>query len=205
MSTNQKGCCYWLCKCFYRETKSQTSNIPNANMPVLNQTVRADSRNVPISGDTQNIIQIQSLANNEKKIQNLYKKFKINSTYTRKDVECRDELFFEQNIKYHCPICFKHYDKILKLSCCHNYICIFCAEDFLTTHIKYDFNLKCPFCGVDGKTIILDDVQVDDLMKNYSETSSPKKITNPCPNISIGNDKDVVKIEAVDTAYREEL
>jgi hypothetical protein len=48
---------------------------------------------------------------------------------------------------HECPICFRYFNRILKLKCCDNHICAFCIDDMENKALKSDKNgFACCFC-----------------------------------------------------------
>jgi hypothetical protein len=167
-----RGCWYWLCKCFYDEEETGDDNhINNGQRNVVNPS---QNRNVLTVGNDEQQFQ--------QRYEQVWSKFKIQTNIDKIKIIGKDEYDKTENVKYNCPICLKYYNHILKLSCCQNYICQFCSEDYITTNIKYNFVLNCPFCGVIDKTIILNDAKLDDSIKNYS--NSPIKKMKSDKNIA---------------------
>jgi hypothetical protein len=157
MSNNQrKGCLYWLRKCFNsEETEIGNEQIEN-NVIIINNNHQQNNNDD---------LKLKILAIDEK--------FIIETKIERNAIEGSEA--YDENTKLHCPICLKYYSHILLLQCCNNYICIYCAEDYKTTQIKYDFNIKCPICGFD-KVIRLIDADKDQPNKVYSDSPIIKKV-----------------------------
>ena len=48
---------------------------------------------------------------------------------------------------HECPICFRYFNRILKLTCCGNHICAFCIDDLQNAALKSEKNgFVCCFC-----------------------------------------------------------
>lgn len=186
MSKSKKGCCLWLTKCFTRQ--KQTEETKESSNQNDNEII--NGRHSSNNNENNNIIEQQEIENNRMllnkeddyiliKIQHISKKFQINTKFERHNIEMceiKDENIKENAlVRYNCPICFKFYFHILKSSCCSNFICLICAQDYITTQIKYDLNPKCPFCGYDESTIILSDITPNEKPKKY--TDSPDQRT----------------------------
>lgn len=211
MSINNRGCCYWLCKCLFRTNESSDSqsssqsdnreaNInPNnlhADRVISNDNNRSinTNRNLNRNQLSNVITNYNTLGNTDQEFQNRYNhiinKFKLNTQIEKQKIISLNEYAKTINNKFNCPICLKYLNHILKSSCCGNYICIFCYDDYITTNIKYDFVINCPFCGVEEKTIIFDDVKSEDILKNYTNSANQSPLNNslngnvnaPCPN-----------------------
>jgi hypothetical protein len=181
MSSNS-GCCGWLKRCFKSKpikenTNPTVTNPPNRQIVNDSQAGGREAQQVNYSRVVNNNpvsirnIPVNNTAGDDyimQRIELLKIKFKINSKYERPEIESTAE---SNNIhKFNCPICFKYYNHVLKISCCGNFICLLCAEDYVTTHIKYEFNIKCPFCGFDDNTIILNDVADNEEPKYYTDS-----------------------------------
>lgn len=156
MSNNKKrGCLEWLRRCF---TSDETE--------IGNEQIENDV--IVVNNNRQENIQ-DDLA---QKIQIIDEKFVIHTNIERTMIKSNEA--FDDSTKFNCPICLKYYSHILKLECCNNYICIYCAEDYKTTQIKYEFHIKCPICSYD-KIIKLNDADKDE-NKFYSDSPIIKHI-----------------------------
>ena len=202
MSSKKKGCCEWICTCFSSNKNDSNNIYENNNNALQKRNVviinsnRLEQPNNESNRNNINNIQNNSILNAnyrhnlidnpnhinnigedndeefKSKIIKITKKFKINSKVDKMLIASSDIPLIETNNRYNCPICFKYFNNILSLSCCKNYICLFCSEDYLTSHIKYEMNIKCPFCGSDEKTIVLDDAGTEAPLKFYSDSPS---------------------------------
>jgi hypothetical protein len=194
-TSNKKGCCYYLCKCFFLEDdldKKDKSNSQKSNDALINniQFKKQIPENKEKNENIENleIPQVQTQAHqqntqqitqqypniiidkaSEDKILHIKNKFNIQTKIKRDKIISAPDFSKELNNKYSCPICLNYFNHILKLSCCKNYICHLCSEDYLDTCIKYDFSVNCPFCGVRDKNIFLEDVLEGDKLKVYSD------------------------------------
>ncbi len=156
MSNKKRSCLDWLKRCFIAdETDVGNEHIQN-DVIVINNNRHENNQ------DDLN-----------HKIQFIEEKFVI-QTKIEKNIILSNEAY-EENTKHNCPICLKYYSNILKLECCNNFICIYCAEDYKTTQIKYEFHIKCPICSYD-KVVKLIDADKDDTSKFYSDSPIMKHI-----------------------------
>jgi hypothetical protein len=157
MSTNKKrGCVYWIRRCFISdETDIGNDQIENDVIVVNNNRQENNQDDLKL------------------KIQSIDEKFIIETKIERNTIQFSEA--YDDKTTFNCPICLKYYNQILILQCCNNYICIYCAEDYKTTQIKYDFNIKCPICGFD-KVIKLLDVDENHPNKVYSDSPIIKRV-----------------------------
>jgi hypothetical protein len=120
------------------------------------------------------------------KIKKFVEKFNIQTNVPREKIKSSTEYIKDLNNKYNCPICLNFFNYILKLSCCKNYICLLCAEDYLETCVKYEYPVNCPFCGIGNQNILLDDVIEGEPLKFYSDVDIielRKTLTGRCSRI----------------------
>lgn len=120
------------------------------------------------------------------KIKKFVEKFNIQTNVPRDKIKSSTEYSKDINNKYNCPICLNFFNYILKLSCCKNYICLLCAEDYLETCVKYNYPVNCPFCGISNTNILLDDVIEGEPLKFYSDIEIielRKTLTGRCSRI----------------------
>ena len=71
-----------------------------------------------------------------------------------------------QTFKYSCPICFRYLSAMLITSCCRNYICHFCTEDFKAK--EQTGPVCCPLCN--SEQLELEDVDPQAEVKRYSDS-----------------------------------
>ena len=83
--------------------------------------------------------------------------FEINTKYNFEDILSHIIPDKYREIRYNCPICLKFYNHILILSCCKNYICLPCTNDYTDASKKYLSKVKCPICN-NSEKINLEDV-----------------------------------------------
>jgi len=222
MSNNRRGCCYWLCKCFFitepspERRESLQNVIREGNLNSNNLIISRNHNEVTARNAQTDIYQIpqanvytqyNSMGNTEQEFQNRYnlvlRKMLLKTSIDRKKIISLNEYDKKINNKYNCPICLKYLNHILKSSCCGNYVCINCYEDYLTTNIKYEFVLNCPFCGIQDKTIIFDDVKLDETVKNYTNSRVQSPIDVSVVNNDIRNESGVSEI--IDNKNFEEM
>lgn len=199
MINEDESCFSWLCKCFKKSNNAPASLPSNSNNNNAERVVNVSNvqnnhinqqqpiANVPYNpGNSNNegppVIIINTVSHNDSnpennendnhinKKENLLHKFQISTKVPKSSIMSSESYKKEMNNKHNCPICLKYFNKIMKLSCCKNYICIFCAEDYLETCSRYEYPLNCPFCGLDDKHIIVDDVQDNEPIKSYSDS-----------------------------------
>jgi hypothetical protein len=205
MANNTRGCCYWLCKCFFSSEPSPQRRVSSHNE---NREGNLNSNNFIIGRNHNEVTarnaqtqiyqlpqayvytQYNTMGNTEQEFQNRYnlvlRKMILKTTIDREKIISLKEYDRKINNKYNCPICLKYLNHILKSSCCGNYVCIFCYEDYITTNIKYEFVLNCPFCGIQDKTIIFDDVKSEETVKNYTNSGVQSPIDVSVVNNDIG-------------------
>jgi DNA-directed RNA polymerase subunit RPC12/RpoP len=156
MSNNKKtGCLYWLKKCFISE-ETDVGNEEIENDVIVINNIRQQNHQDELN----------------KKIKVVEEKFIIETKIDKSLISSNEA--YDENTRFNCPICLKYYNHILKLQCCENFICINCAEDYKTTQIKYEFNIKCPLCSFD-KVIKLMDANDNEPNKMYSDSPIIKK------------------------------
>ena len=160
---DERGCCYYLCKCFYSEeeakdSKPQKSKTPDISHNNLIQSESFISRLNANANNNQNIPEDPAYLHVKETTANFIIQSQILNDMIEIDVKMRRDP--KVDIKYNCPICLRYFNHILQTSCCQNYICKFCAEDYLSTIIKYQKIIKCPICSSSTK-IVLSDVKLD--------------------------------------------
>jgi hypothetical protein len=154
----KKGCLYWLSRCFLdEETDEGHSQIHNE--------VILNNRN--------SFIREEIVDNSKQKMQIVEEKIKINTEIDKTNLHSNKA--YDDTTKYNCPICLKYYSNILLLQCCKNQICIYCAEEYKSTQLKYEFNIKCPFCEYD-KDMIINDAEINEPNKIYSDSPVCKQV-----------------------------
>jgi hypothetical protein len=156
-NTKRRGCLNWLRKCFISD-ETDIGNEEIENDVIIINNIRQQQHN-------------QDELN--KKIKAIEEKFIIETKVDRNYINSNQA--YDEKTKFNCPICLKYYNHILKLQCCDNFICLICAEDYKTTQIKYEFNIKCPLCSYE-KIIKLIDANEDEPNKIYSDSPIIKKI-----------------------------
>ena len=160
-----KGCCYNICKCFYPEVEEETPNLNKTTSKDVPNSVKSSLREINNNQATNLLYNNFNTFNNDndpilQHVKETTKKFQLDTNIPinllENDIKMRrDETV---DIKYNCPICMRYFNYILQTSCCNNYICKFCADQYLCTMIKYQSIIKCPICNV-AKEIILTDVK----------------------------------------------
>jgi hypothetical protein len=145
MSDKKRGCLpFFGCFAKPKTVKTIKKEIPRTDPPSLPPTRTPD------------VI--------EDRINNLEKQFIVRTSVDKEKLIIASD-YDKYITKFNCPICFKYLNRILKFECCGNYICLYCVEDYKTTHVKYEMYIKCPFCRFDR------DIHVSDV-----NTSNPEKI-----------------------------
>ena len=167
VSATDKGCCYYLCKCLYVDEEPNKPNIRiNLNNTTKSEQEKIIYHHVPHNQQTNLIHNNSPIEEDPLFLQAMEstKQFQIISQIPMHLIEYditmkRDQL---RDIIYNCPICLRYFSHILELSCCLNYICKFCADDYLSTMIKYQNVIKCPVCNSNSKEmqIVLTDVKI---------------------------------------------
>jgi hypothetical protein len=133
-NTNKRGCFYFICKCFKRSKQTPQAEVVHNNTNIPSNPVEVDDIDIRLDKVEHN--------------------FKVDSKISKVKLQSNND--YEDTTPFNCPICFKFYNNILQFNCCKNYICLYCSEDYKTTHVKYEINIKCPFCQFDGQINVTD-------------------------------------------------
>ncbi len=152
---NKKGCLSWLYKCFIDDETDEGVPQPSGEV-ILERSHQPQEQPY----------------NSKLKLKTVDEKIKINTLIDRNIIHSNQA--YDQDTKFNCPICLKYFSNILLLQCCKNQICIYCAEEYKQTQLKYDFHIKCPFCEYD-KEMIMNDADIEEPNKIYSDSPNVKK------------------------------
>ena len=163
-----EGCCYQLCRCLYPEDPKSQTKVVSVVSPVNEKVNQGEflNSNHPSNMGLNNINYNNNNNKDEDEIilhaKNSTKNFLIDTQISNCMIEFDIKMKRDERIDiiYNCPICTRYFNYILTTSCCSNYICKFCADDYLSTMIKYQNIIKCPICNVQ-KQVILTDFKYD--------------------------------------------
>lgn len=171
----KRGCLNWLRKCFLEEETITNKSTVNPNNHISGSIVNnyIINNNNNYNNMTGNSAQQPVKDESTLKIKAINEKIIIDTKVDKTSLNAA-EAFYEET-KFNCPICLKYYSNILLINCCKNYICIYCAEEYKNTHLKYDFQIKCPFCEYD-KIMVINDVDTDEPNKIYSDSPIIRKV-----------------------------
>ena len=151
--TSRINCCDWFVSFFRRKTSKNKEINPISINPGptenLNNRVDDNSRNFV------NQLIYQSIQNENKNINLNFPIIKTN--FNNDDLISLNTPDKDKDIRYNCPICLKFYNHIFVLSCCKNYLCLRCTNNYTETSKKYKSQVKCPICNYSDQ-LFLEDV-----------------------------------------------
>lgn len=101
-----------------------------------------------------------------------------------------------ERFRYSCPLCFRHFDRILATSCCRNYICGECAD--LWWHSRHPgqapepaprsaISLACPNCAFEGG-FVLASVDPGATVRRYIDSPATKEALSAAAARSVVTD-----------------
>ena len=180
------GCCQMLFTCCKKkdqipvdpETRDKKKKSKSRRTP---RHRRINTNNHDILAINQNYQAVNSPSNNRQDngqqlelqcihVQKTTEAFKIESAFPISTIVHSDKAKVDaKELKYNCPICMDYFSTILTLSCCGNYLCRLCAENYISTTIKYMTKIRCPLCNAD-ENIILSDVDPKKKVKGVSKS-----------------------------------
>jgi hypothetical protein len=165
------GCCQMIFSCC---KKNESTPLPNSTRKIRKNHRSQDSRSNNREDQNNNALQninsasrvnrpIHNEQHNQQNdlqllhVQRTTESFKIISVFALSNIiHSYNQLESTQKLLYNCPICLDFFNTILVSSCCGNYICRFCAENYISTVIKYMNVIRCPLCNADSNIELKD-------------------------------------------------
>jgi hypothetical protein len=172
----QKSCCEWLFSIFRRD--SNQNRRGDSFQPPLTNNLNPHRENNDASANENNFL--NNHGNQELPVSDNNTIY-INLPIIKTNFELNDIVSHiipdkSKDIKYNCPICLKFYNHILVLSCCKNYLCLPCLNNYIDTSKKYLSKIKCMICNCSNQ-LSLEDVdpksqviKLNNQIKNYSDS-----------------------------------
>jgi hypothetical protein len=160
-TAKNRGCCYAFCKCFYSSDEEFAHESKNL-LKTVKQKVKEEIKETEKNNNEASIVH-NTVSPNENDVlflhvkestQNFIIKSKISIDQIEFDIKMKRDQ--KVDIKYNCPICMRYFNYILQTSCCNNYLCRFCSDEYLDSMIKYQNKIKCPVCNVTAKIVLTD-------------------------------------------------
>ncbi|KAL4492539.1 hypothetical protein ABPG72_007652 [Tetrahymena utriculariae] len=161
---------------FHRRTQSVNVNMGsqhmnsnlNSQINLQNQLQHSEKRL-----DTQN--SHASLSSNKTRyytMSNQY--FKLKTKYAIHEVDFVEyrptDKTFQSYFTFDCPICYRHFNKILKSDCCDHYLCHYCLRDIYNkARDCTNFEYRCMFCQLSTPQYI-DANDSADKIKRYTDS-----------------------------------
>ena len=164
----QKSCCDWFFAIFRKYSSENPGNQESFQPPLTNNQNKPREHNDASANENNYLNQPHQ---NEPPPQNntIYLALPIIKTDFRSE-EIHSHVIPDKlkEIKYNCPICLKFFNHILVLTCCKNYLCLFCLNNYIETSQKYMSKLKCLICNF-SEQLCLEDVDPKSQVSRFDD------------------------------------